>query len=181
MLIQFTASQMIELQVDEAPLPIEAYLADPERLVYALVEPDRVRLLPNGQFMIAVRPLSFLGLTLQPTATLAIWLDDQTVRLRSVSCEIAGVEFFNQRFDLGLEGQLAVLRSRQGVTLWGRADLRVQVDVPPPFSLTPRPILERTGNALLKSVLLTIQQRIKRQLLLDYRGWAKSRATLPVV
>ena len=56
-------------------------------------------------------------------------------------------------------------------SLQGRADLEVQVDIPPPFSFTPKPILEATGNALLKSVLITIKQRLLHQLLADYRCW----------
>jgi len=50
--------------------------------------------------------------------------------------------------------------------------LEVGVEMPPLFWLTPKPILEATGNGLLKSVLLTIKQRLMYQLLLDYRQWA---------
>jgi Protein of unknown function (DUF1997) len=180
MLTQFTASQMIELRVEEAQLPIEAYWADPQRLMYALVEHDRVRSLGAGQFEISVRSLSFLGLTLQVRVVVEIWVEEGRVRVRSRSCELMGAEFFNQRFELNLEGQLVALRSRQGVKLWGKADLMVRVDVPLPLSLTPRPILEATGNALLRSVLVTIQQRMNRQLLADYRVWASDRVNLPV-
>ncbi|MGB7379631.1 MAG: DUF1997 domain-containing protein, partial [Rivularia sp. (in: cyanobacteria)] len=51
--------------------------------------------------------------------------------------------------------------------------LEVQVELPPPFSFTPKSILETTGNGLLKSVLLTIKQRLLRQLLVDYRHWVE--------
>ncbi len=47
------------------------------------------------------------------------------------------------------------------------------VELPPPFSFTPKSILETTGNGLLKSVLLTIKQRLLRQLLVDYRRWVE--------
>jgi hypothetical protein len=180
MLTQFTASQMIEMRVEEAQLPIEAYWADPQRLVYALVEPDRVRVLGAGLFEISVRSLSFLGLTLQARVVVEIWLEDGRVLVRSRSSELTGAEFLNHRFELTLEGQLAAVRSRSGVMLWGKADLMVRVDVPLPFSLTPRPILDATGNALLRTVLLSIQQRLNRQLLADYRSWAADRVNLPV-
>jgi hypothetical protein len=180
MLTQFTASQMIEMRVVEAQLPIEAYWADPQRLVYALVEPDRVRCLGAGLFEISVRSLSFLGLILQVRVVVEIWVEDDRVRVQSRSCELMGAEFLNHRFELTLEGQLAVVRSRSGVMLWGKADLMVQVDVPLPFSLTPRPILDATGNALLRSVLLSIQQRLNRRLLADYQIWAGDRVNLPV-
>jgi hypothetical protein len=188
MLTQFTASQMIEMRVEEAQLPIEAYWADPQRLVYALVEPDRVRVLGAGLFEISVRSLSFLGLILQVRVVVEIWVEDDRVRVQSRSCELIGAEFLNHRFELTLEGQLAAVRSRNvataesrsGVMLWGKADLMVRVDVPLPFSLTPRPILDATGNALLRTVLLSIQQRLNRQLLADYRIWAADRVNLPV-
>jgi hypothetical protein len=58
--------------------------------------------------------------------------------------------------------------------LKGKADLEVQVELPPPFWLTPKPILEATGNALLKSVLVSVKQRLMSQLLSDYRRWASN-------
>ena len=56
--------------------------------------------------------------------------------------------------------------------LKGQADLEVQVELPSPLSLTPLPILETTGNGLLKSVLITIKKRLTHQLLIDYYKWA---------
>ncbi|MBC6417497.1 MAG: DUF1997 domain-containing protein [Prochloron sp. SP5CPC1] len=48
--------------------------------------------------------------------------------------------------------------------------------------LTPKPLLEFTGNGLLKSVLLRIKQRLQGQLLQDYHEWASgSTGTLPLV
>jgi hypothetical protein len=51
------------------------------------------------------------------------------------------------------------------------------VDVPMPLALTPKPFLEATGNGLLKSVLLTVKQRLMHHLLADYRAWAVSKPT----
>jgi len=57
--------------------------------------------------------------------------------------------------------------------LAGKANLEVKVALPPPLWLTPRPLLEITGNSLLKGVLLRIKQRLMSQLLQDYQQWAK--------
>ncbi|TAE96859.1 MAG: DUF1997 domain-containing protein [Oscillatoriales cyanobacterium] len=70
--------------------------------------------------------------------------------------------------------QFMMLSIQPTVDLKGKADLEVQVELPPPFWLTPKPILEATGNGLLKSVLLGVKQRLMYQLLLDYRRWASS-------
>ncbi|MBD0364077.1 MAG: DUF1997 domain-containing protein, partial [Coleofasciculus sp. C3-bin4] len=95
-----------------------------------------------------------------------------TIYLRSVGCEIRGFEYINQRFSLNLRGYLSPYQLKTSTRLEGRADLEVQVDLPLPFSLTPKPILETTGNGLLKSVLVRIKQKLMHQLLLDYRQWA---------
>ena len=91
--------------------------------------------------------------------------------LRSLRCEILGFEYINQRFDLNLKGYLSPIQLNNGTYLQGQADLEVLVDIPQPFSLTPKSILEATGNGLLKSVLLTIKQRLLHHLLTDYYHW----------
>ena len=57
----------------------------------------------------------------------------------------------------------------------GQADLKVQVDVPLPLKLLPEPVLERSGQAFLNGILLTIKYRLERQLVQDYRRWVKAK------
>jgi Protein of unknown function (DUF1997) len=64
--------------------------------------------------------------------------------------------------------------------LKGKANLEVLVELPPPFSFMPRPMLEAAGNGLLLSVLTTIKQRLLTQLLLDYRHWASAQTKVDV-
>jgi hypothetical protein len=90
------------------------------------------------------------------------------------------VEYINQRFALNLSGQLVPHQERGSTTLQGIANLEVQVDLPPALWLTPKPLLEMTGNSLLKSVLLTIKQRLIHQLLLDYSQWANAESTASI-
>jgi hypothetical protein len=106
---------------------------------------------------------------------LRVWADpDGTVYVQSVGCEIRGVEYINQRFKLNLVGKLEPQQLNGKTVLQGRADLEVQVDVPSPLDFTPKPFLEATGNGLLKSVLLTVKQRLMHHLLADYSAWASS-------
>lgn len=173
--IRFTASQSVDIPVVEQPVPIQHYLRQPQRLVHALASSSRIEHLGNDLFRLKMRPLSFMMLNLQPTVDMNVWVEsDGTVRLRSQGCEILGIEYINQRFALNLSGQLQPFTIAGMTHLQGKADLEVMVELPPPFLLTPKPILETTGNGLLKSVLLTVKQRLVHQLVSDYQLWAQT-------
>lgn len=179
MYTRFAASQSVEIVVPEQPIPIQHYLRQPQRLVKALVDPNRIEQLDEEVFRLKLRPLTFMTLSIQPTADLKVWAEPNgTVHLRSRSCEILGIDYINQRFALNLEGYLSPCESNGVTILKGKADLKVQVELPLPFSLTPKPIVEATGNGLLKSVLLTIKQRLLQQLLEDYKNWVSDNSSV---
>lgn len=176
--IRFTASQAVEMAVPEQPIPIQHYLRQPQRLVTALAASSQIEPLGDDRFRLKMRPLTFMMLTIQPIVDLRVWAEpDGTVSVQSIGCEIRGVEYINQRFKLNLAGTLQPQQSNGATILRGKADLEVQVDVPPPLAFTPTPFLEATGNGLLKSVLLTIKQRLMHHLLADYCTWALSNLT----
>ncbi|WP_026082404.1 DUF1997 domain-containing protein [Mastigocladopsis repens] len=169
---RFTASQSVEIAIPEQPIPIQHYLRQPQRLVNALVDPTRIQHLSTEVFRLKMRPLNFMSLSIQPTVDMKVWAESNgTICVRSLGCEILGVEYINQRFDLNLKGYLSPHQQATSTLLKGRADLEVLVELPPPFSYMPKAILEAAGNGLLKSVLLTIKQRLLHQLLVDYRCW----------
>ncbi len=177
--IRFTASQSVDIPVVEQPVPIQHYLRQPQRLVRALASSSRIEHLGNDLFRLKMRPLAFMMLSLQPTVDIKVWAEsDGSVRLRSQSCEILGIEYINERFALNLSGKLQPCTVAGMTHLQGRADLEVMiVELPPPFLFTPRPILEATGNGLLKSVLLTVKQRLAHQLVSDYQLWANTQSS----
>lgn len=175
---RFFASQSVDIPVIEQPIPIQHYLRQPHRLVSALATANRVESLGDELFRLKMRSLNFMSLSLQPTVDLRVWSNsDGTVHLRSVGCEIRGIEYVNNRFSLDLVGKLHTNRIADRTHLQGQADLEVRVELPPPFIFTPKPILETTGNGLLKSVLLTVKQRLMHQLVADYQAWATCQAS----
>ena len=171
----FFASQSVELTVPEHSIPIHHYLRQPQRLVYAIADQNRIEQLDRDRFALKMRPLNFLTLSFQPIVELKVWADaNGTVNLTSVGCTIPGLDYINQRFALNLKGKLYPTYHHGVTLLVGRANLKVSVDVPFPLSLTPAPIIETTGNGLLKSILVRIKQKLMHQLLLDYSQWASS-------
>ncbi|WP_013322227.1 DUF1997 domain-containing protein [Gloeothece verrucosa] len=173
---RFTASETVEIPVEEQTIPIQHYLRQPQRLVSAIANPNLMEQLSDSQFRLKMRPLNFMDLYhFQPTVVLKVWADAKgTVYLLSESCEIRGFEYINERFSLKVKGILAPIQKNDQTYLQGQADLEVKVELPPALSLTPKPLLEVTGNGLLKSVLVQIKQRLLSQLLKDYRHWALS-------
>ena len=172
---RFTASLCVEIVVPEQPVAIHHYLRQPQRLVSTLVEPSRIEGLGAEHYRLKMRPLSFMMLSIQPTVDLKVWATaNGTIHLQSVGCEIRGVEYINQRFNLDLQGYLAPEQINGETRLKGKADLKVEVELPMPLSMMPSSLLEATGNGLLKSVLLTIKQRLLHQLLADYRNWVNA-------
>ncbi|MCC3415036.1 MULTISPECIES: DUF1997 domain-containing protein [unclassified Microcoleus] len=175
MYTRFNASQSVEIAVPDERVPIQHYLRQPRRLVNALVDRTRTEQLSDDCFRLKMRPLQFMMLSIQPTVDMRVWAQSEgAINLESVACSILGVDYINDRFALNLKGKLYVHQNSGVAYLKGKADLEVQVELPPPFWLTPKPILEATGNGLLKSVLLSVKQRLMYQLLLDYRRWASS-------
>lgn len=174
MLTKFSATQTVNIAVVEESIPVKHYLRQPQRLVKALVDPSRTERLSAECFRLKMRPLDFMSLRVQPTVDMRIWANTNgTVRLASVDCEIRGVEYINRRFSLDLIGKLAPEKHENGITyLNGRAELSVCVEVPPPLNMTPKAVLETTGNGLLKSVLLTMKQHLTHHFVDDYRNWA---------
>lgn len=172
MLTRFSASQSVELAVPDQSIPIQNYLRQPQRLIKALVDPTRTEQLSAECFRLKMQPLNFFMLNVQPIVDMQVWAElNGTVHLKSVGCEIRGVEYINQRFSLNLNGRLTPRQIDGATYLVGRADLEVRIDMPPLFWLTPKSLLESTGDALLHSVLLTIRHRLMHQLLVDYRSW----------
>jgi Protein of unknown function (DUF1997) len=173
MLTQFFATQTLEMTVEKQSIPIQHYLRQPQRLVQALTDHQRIEHISNDVWRLKMRSLKFMMFNIQPTVDMKVWYEgDGVVNLQSVGCEIKGIEYINQRFDLQLLGKLQVNQSDSDTYLIGKADLKVSVELPPVLWFTPKGILETTGNGLLYSVLLTIKQRLMHQLLLDYKRWA---------
>jgi Protein of unknown function (DUF1997) len=177
MQVEFIAHQSLDLTVAEHGVPIAHYLRQPRRLVNALVDASQIDYLGERQFCLKMRPINFLHITLQPTVQMQVWAEaDGTVYIQSTACEIRGVDYIDRRFHLDLVGKLVPSSIAGRSHLQGRADLSVQVDLPPALWFTPKPILEAAGNSLLRSVLMTVKQRLSHQLLVDYSRWAQTYA-----
>ncbi|MER3435278.1 MAG: hypothetical protein C4288_18160 [Leptolyngbya sp. ERB_1_1] len=169
---RFSASLGVEIAVPEQPIHISNYLRQPQRVVTALAASSQIEPLGEEVYRLKMRQLNFMTLSIQPVVDIRVWATETAaVNLRSVACELRGIDYIQHKFSLDLNGQLSPCQQGGSTYLKGQADLVVQVEFPPPFTFMPRPLLETAGNGLLLSVLSTIKQRLLHQLLDDYRNW----------
>ena len=175
---RFSASESIEIAVEEQDVPVQHYLRQPQRLVQAIANPKLMEQLSGERFRLKMRPLNFMEMyQFQPTVVLRVWSDaNGTVNIKSEECEIRGNEYINDRFSLNVTGKLFPTQEEDKTLLQGKADVDVRVELPMPLQLMPKPLLESAGNGLVKSVLLRMKQRLQNQLVKDYQQWASSSA-----
>ena len=171
-MVRFSASQSVTIAVPPKPRAIEDYLSDVSRLVYALLDEKQVEVIHPNLFRVRMRPIKFLNLSICPVSDIRVWREDDVVRLSSNKCFLKGQESFNDRFAINMQGYLVVQDASEAQKLRGQANLQVSVDLPQALKLTPKPLLERTGNGLLNGILITLKQRLMRQLINDYGEWA---------
>lgn len=158
--------------VPEQPIHITNYLRQPQRVVNALAASSQIEPLEREIYRLKMRSLNFMALSIQPIVDIRVWATEESaINLQSVACELRGIDYVNDKFLLDLKGQLSPCQQHGETYLKGLANLTVEVELPPPFTFTPRPLLETAGNGLLLSVLSTIKQRLMQQLLTDYRNW----------
>lgn len=175
MLVHFAAQESVTVPVPRQPIPIEHYLRQPQRLVYAIADPQQVEALDDHTYRLKMRPRNFFSFTIQPVVDMRVWTEASSIlRLESVSCEIRGVPYIDRRFRLNLTGSLQAMRSPRSSSLVGQAALQVEVEVPPPLNMMPKIIVEAAGDSLLASVLGLIKQQLTRQLITDYQQWVTS-------
>ncbi|ERN42711.1 protein of unknown function (DUF1997) [Rubidibacter lacunae KORDI 51-2] len=172
---RFAAVESVELTITNEQVPICHYLRQPQRLVRAIANPKLIQVLGRERFQLRLRPVDFLDLYhFQPMAILSVTAGtDGTVWVRSEESKIVGNDYINNRFALQLRGKLVPGTAESKTVLRGRAELIVDVELPPPLWLMPRGLVETTGNGLLKSVLQRIKQRILTQLVRDYCEWTR--------
>ncbi len=170
-----SSSESINLSIPNQSVPLRHYLQQPHRLVGSLASSNQVVSLGNKRFRLYLNTIVFFAFRVQPIVDLEIInADDDRLYVRSIACEIRGNDFVNQHFNLSLSGHLKYATQTRATRLMGQADLKISVGIPPVLDLVPKTLLEKTGNHILRSILMTMKQRIIHNLATDYRRWSEA-------
>ena len=175
--MRLMTTQTVELRVPPQRFPIEDYLRTPDRFVQTLAPADRLQRIDTERYRLEIPAFSMLTLTICPVVDLAVWVDDaQKVQIESVAFEMRGMEGIKDRFDFKLIGELYPVHTPQAVLMRGSALLRIDLDLPIPFSMMPKSVVEGAGNTLLKASLGAVKGQMLKELVRDYQAWASERS-----
>ena len=175
--MRLMTTQTVELRVPPQQFPIEDYLRIPDRFVQTLAPANRLQRIDAERYRLEIPAFSMLTLTICPIVDLAVWVDkDQKVQIESVAFEMRGMEGLKDRFDFKLIGELYPVHTPKDVLVRGNALLRIDLDLPKPFSIMPKSVVEGAGNTMLKASLGAVKGQMLKELVRDYQAWASERS-----
>jgi len=157
--------------------------------------------LDDTEFELVVPTIKFFNMTLQPVVYASVQPRENRVVISSTKCVLRGSPFIekvklNDRFDFSVNTTLTWEDSLDQMDLAQdgnqngdvnhvededksmdcsitiETQIKVDVDVPRPFSSIPKMLLQRSGNAAVKLTLKFIQGNFVDNLAKDYAKWA---------
>ena len=166
--LAFRASQHLDLPVRHNIERLQGYLLEQERVVGAMLDPQKLTLLAPGSFRYTVTSLNVFQLQINPVVFVEVENVDGKLKMRATDSELSGLAMVDD-FKLTLDATLEATSNG----LEGDANLGVTVSQPPILKLIPVGVLESTGQSILNGILLGIKTRVGNQLLDDFRRWCE--------
>ncbi len=168
MFLAFRASQHLDLPVRHNIERLPRYLLEQERVVGAMLDPQKLTLLAPGSFRYTVTSLNVFQLQINPVVSIEVVNTDGKLKMRATDSELRGLAMVDD-FQLTLDATLEA--TSHG--LEGEANLGVTVSQPPILKLIPAGVLESTGQSILNGILIGIKARVGNQLLNDFSNWCQ--------
>ena len=168
MLLAFDAKQKLKLSVTRNKKYLSKYLLEEERVVGAMLDPNKLVPEGEGKYKYTVTSFSVFQLDVNPVVSIAVEKKEGVLKMSALDSKLDGLGIIDN-FDLILKATLEVT----DVGLEGEALLGVSVSQPPLLKLVPKKILESTGHSVLNGILLGIKSRVQQQLIRDFVNWCE--------
>ncbi len=169
MSLAFNARQEIDLTVKNNIERLPDYLLQQERVVGAMLDPQKLVALGGGNFRYNVTSFKVFQLEVNPVVSIAVVNSEGSkLQMHATDSELDGLGLVDD-FELMLDATL--IATNHGLT--GEAFLGVRVSQPPLLKLIPPKLLESTGHSILNGILLGIKSRVKQQLTKDFSFWCE--------
>ena len=166
MSLVFNARQKLDLPVDSDAERLSDYLLQQERVVGAILDPEKLTPLGADLFRYEVTSFKVFQLQVNPVVSIGVENSEGKLRMFVTESHLDGLGLVDD-FVLTLDATLIATSTG----LEGEALLGVNVSQPPLLSLIPAKILESTGESILRGILLGIKARVGQQLVQDFRLW----------
>ncbi len=170
MSLAFNARQKLDLIVQVNAELLPDYLLQQERVVGAMLDPNKLKSLGSGSFRYEVTSFKVFQLQVNPVVSIAVENTENQIRMKVTDSHLEGLGLVDD-FDLTLD---AILQATPN-GLEGEALLGVTVSRPPLLNLIPPKILESTGESILNGILLGIKARVGKQLVQDFQNWCNGK------
>ena len=168
MLLAFDAKQKLKLSVTSNKEYLSKYLLEEERVVGAMLDPNKLEPEGEGKYKYTVTSFSVFQLDVNPVVSIAVENKDGVLKMSALDSKLDGLGIIED-FNLILKANLEAT----GFGLEGEALLGVSVSQPPLLKLLPKKILESTGHSVLNGILLGIKSRVQQQLIKDFVNWCE--------
>ena len=168
MLLAFDAKQKLKLSVTRNKKYLSKYLLEEERVVGAMLDPNKLVPEGDGKYKYTVTSFSVFQLDVNPVVSIAVEKKEGVLKMSALDSKLDGLGIIDD-FNLILKATLEVT----DVGLEGEALLGVSVSQPPLLKLVPKKILESTGHSVLNGILLGIKSRVQQQLIRDFVNWCE--------
>mmetsp|Transcript_22842 Transcript_22842/g.58180 ORF Transcript_22842/g.58180 Transcript_22842/m.58180 type:complete len:254 (-) Transcript_22842:475-1236(-) len=134
-----------------------------------------------GLYEITIPRMQLFDMWLAPKASARLKVDANKLVIGAEDCMLTGSHHveqlgLNDRFNVDVAITFAGHHpdpAAQGRII-SDGMIEVQVDIPPPFSFMPKPVLETTGNAALAGSLSILLNTFAQLLADEYHKWAKA-------
>ena len=143
MLLAFDARQKLKLSVTRNKEYLSKYLLEEERVVGAMLDPNKLEPKGNGKYKYTVTSFSVFQLDVKPVVSIAVKSRQGILQMSALDSKLDGLGIIED-FNLILKANLEATECG----LEGEALLGVSVSQPPLLKLLPKKILESTGHSV---------------------------------
>lgn len=163
------------------PKSLEAYMAymgqDISRIARFPLGAELILTPGTSNFKMVVPKMSVFDVWVLPIAYTTISQSPGVVSMEATDCEITGSSHVEQLKlnDLFNIKALVAFKASGTVatpTVTSEATFSLNIDVPPPFSFLPKPLLEGTGNAALSPIVSVLMNSFITSLVEDHKKWS---------
>ncbi|WP_187293888.1 DUF1997 domain-containing protein [Gloeobacter kilaueensis] len=175
--IQATARAMLNVSLPAPPDTVRRYVSDPERLLHCGFPPDRIAQIGPDHFQLRVRPLTWMGLAIEPTAELEIGADEQgRAWARLIDYRLQGHPWLVKNLKIDFRANLTTLEAMSGgrTPMEGWAEASASFPTPPFLAFVAEPVLTGAARTILESFLWILRDRLSKSLEQDFRRWQNS-------